>query len=363
MIFAPRKTCHPERSGASQKRVLHLRDGIIVAKVGIAQSATAPAEAKYLRVSHPLSALWGGIAMIFLSTLPLPIHAQNAPAKFNGQAAFNLTQQYINAAPKRWVGSPGHAKAEAFIKEHFKPEIAKGHFETDSFTASTPAGLMDMRNYIVRYPGKKDGIIVLASHYETNYPLRNINFVGANDGGSTTALLIEIGNYLRAHPPQGYSVWLVFDDGEESMLPTWSDSDSLYGTRHLAAKWSQDGTLKKIKALLIADMIADKDLNIDKDENSTPWLLDMLKQAAKNTGHSAYVFKNSTAVQDDHIPFAKRGVPVLDIIDIDYGPRTIALPEGYHHTALDTMDKISAHSLQIAGDLFLEMIRLIDQRG
>jgi Zn-dependent M28 family amino/carboxypeptidase len=89
----------------------------------------------------------------------------------------------------------------------------------------------------------------------------------------------------------------------------------------------------------------------------------MLKQAAKNTGHSAYVFKNPTAVEDDHIPFAKRGVPVLDIIDMDYGPHTISLPDGYHHTALDTMDKISAHSLQIAGDLFLEMIRLINQRG
>jgi hypothetical protein len=288
--------------------------------------------------------------------------AQKSPAKFNGQAAYNLTQQFLNAAPRRWVGSPGHAKAEAFIKEHFKPEIAKGNFETDSFSANTPVGLLDMRNYIVRYPGKKDGIIVLASHYETNYPLRDINFVGANDGASTTALLIEIGNYLRVHPPQGYSVWLVFDDGEESITPNWSDSDSLYGTRHLAAKWSQDGTLKKIKAFLLADMIADKDLNIDFDEESTPWLRDMLKVAAKNTGHSAYIYKNTVpGLQDDHIPFKKRGVPVLDIIDMDYGPRSILHPDGYHHTALDTMDKLSPNSLQIAGDLFLEMIRLIDQ--
>ena len=154
--------------------------------------------------------------------------------------------------------------------ERREQTFAKGHFETDSFTSSTPAGLLDMRNYIVRYPGKKDGIIVLASHYETNYPLRDINFVGANDGGCTTAFLIEMGNYLRVHPPQGYSVWLVFDDGEEA-IQSWSDSDSLYGTRHLAAMWSQDGTLKKIKAFLLADMIGDKDLNIDKDENSTPW--------------------------------------------------------------------------------------------
>ena len=316
-----------------------------------------------LRVPRPLRALCaiGGIAIISLIALLPAAVAQRAPS-FNGQAAFNLTQQYINAAPKRWLGSPGHAKAEAFIKDHFKPEIAKGNFETDSFSASTPAGLLDMRNYIVRYPGKKDGIIVLASHYETNYPLRDINFVGANDGGSTTALLIELGNYLRVHPPQGYSVWLVFDDGEEA-IQSWSDTDSLYGTRHLAAKWSQDGTIRKIKAFLLADMIGDKDLNIDRDENSTPWLLDMLQQAAKNTGHSAYVFKNRTAVSDDHLPFKQRGVPVLDIIDIDYGPHTFMLPDGYHHTAMDTMDKLSPHSMQIAGDLFLEMIRLINQRG
>jgi glutaminyl-peptide cyclotransferase len=323
------------------------------ALVNICHPEPSAAKSKDLRLLLPL-------LVLLLAAAKAP--AQKSPAKFNGQAAYNLTQQYLNAAPKRFIGSPGHAKAEAFIKDHFKPEIAKGHFETDSFTASTPAGLMDMRNYIVRYPGKKDGIIVLASHYETNYPLRDIGFVGANDGASTTALLIEIGNYLRTHPPEGYSVWLVFDDGEEA-IQSWSDSDSLYGTRHLAAKWSQDGTLKKIKAFLLADMIGDKDLNIDHDQNSTPWLLDLLKQAAKKTGNSSYVFKNETAVQDDHLPFKQRGVPVLDIIDIDYGPHTFSLPDGYHHTAFDTIDKISAHSLQIAGDLFLEMIRLIDQRG
>ena len=148
-----------------------------------------------------------------------------------------------------------------------------------------------MTNYIVKFPGKKDGIIVLASHYETNYYLRDINFYGANDGAATSALLIEIGSLLRTHPPEGYSVWLVFDDGEESVSGKWSSADSLYGTRHLAAKWSQDGTLTKIKALLVADMIADKDLNIDYVENSTPWLLDLLKVAAKNTGHSANIFQ------------------------------------------------------------------------
>jgi Zn-dependent M28 family amino/carboxypeptidase len=297
--------------------------------------------------------------------LALPATAQKPAPPVSGQAIYALTQQFLNVAPKRYNGSPGHLAAENFIKDHFKPEAAKGDFETDQFIANTPAGPQTMRNFIVRYPGKKDGVIVLVTHYETNYPLRNIGFVGANDGACTTALLIELGAYFRTHPPQGYSVWLVFDDGEEA-VEAWTannGNDNLYGTRHLAARWYSDGTLRRIKALLVADMIGDKDLNIDFDEESTPWLRDLLKTAAKNTGNSAYIYKNDVpGLGDDHIPFKQRGVPVLDLIDIDYGPRTKDLPDGYHHTQYDTIDKLSPHSLQISADLFLELIRLINQR-
>ena len=300
--------------------------------------------------------------LYFFTITGVQAHAQRPAAHISGQAILELTQQYINAAPHRYVTSADHAHAEEFIKAEFLPEAAKGNFETDTFSPSTPIGMVTMRNYIVRYPGKKDGVIVLATHYETNYPLKDINFVGANDGACTTALLIEIGHYLRAHPPEGFSVWLVFDDGEEA-IKDWSDSDSLYGTRHLAAKWSKDGTILKVKAFLLADMIGDKDLDIPREGNSTPWLSDMLAVAAKNTGHTANVFKSSTTELDDHLPFKQRNVPVLDIGDFDYGPHTNKTPDGYHHTAEDTMDKISAKSLQISADLFLEMIRLINARG
>ena len=298
-------------------------------------------------------------------------HAQGVHSGgISGQAVYTLTEQFLAVAPKRFNGSPGHLAAENFIKDHFKPEAAKGDFETDQFTATTPVGPQTFRNLIVKYPGKKDGIIVLVSHYETNYPLKDTAFVGANDGASTSALLIAIGQYLRAHPPTGYSVWLVFDDGEEAVAnPPYSPSqwapnnaNNLYGTRHLAARWFSDGTLKKIKALLIADMIGDRDLNIDRVENSTPWLLDVLSQAAKNTGHSASIFKYSEDEEDDHLPFVQRGVPSLDVLDAHYGPVDINLPDGYHHTTYDTLDKLSARSLQISADLFLEMIRLINQR-
>jgi glutaminyl-peptide cyclotransferase len=304
------------------------------------------------------------LSLLVLALLSLPALAQPSKSttpRFNGQAAYTLTEQLLAAASKRWSGSPGHEAAEEFIKSHFAPEIAKGNFETDSFTATnTPIGAVPMRNYIVRYPGKKDGVIVIASHYETNYPLKDIDFVGANDGACTSAMLIEMGNYLRKNPPQGYSIWLVFDDGEEA-IKSWSTSDSLYGTRHLAAKWSQDGTIAKIKSFIVLDMIGDKSLDIDREQNSTPWLTDILMTAAKNTNHLAAISKDPPlAIEDDHLPFKQRGVPVLDLIDYDYGPHTQELPDGYHHTAQDTLDKISPKSLQTTGDLVLEIIRLIN---
>jgi glutaminyl-peptide cyclotransferase len=278
----------------------------------------------------------------------------------SGAEVMRLTQEYVNAAPKRFIGSPGHAAAEAFIKDHFKPEAAKGDFVDDRFTARTPIGPLTMHNLIVKFPGKKDGIIVLASHYETNYWLKDIRFVGANDGACTTALLIALGQYYREHPPQGYSVWLLFTDGEESINKEWTNEDSLYGTRHIAAKWSGDGTLGHIKALVLADMIGWKELNIDKETNSTPWLLEDLAKAGRDTGHSKYLFKESQAIQDDHLPFVQRGVPSLDVIDFEYG--TAADPEAFHHTEQDTMDKLSVASLQVSADLFVDLVKLINER-
>jgi Zn-dependent M28 family amino/carboxypeptidase len=213
-----------------------------------------------------------------------------------------------------------------------------------------------MRNFIVRFPGKKPGAIVLATHYETNYPLRNINFVGANDGGSTTGLLLAIADQLRGKTLDGYSVWLVFFDGEEA-IQSWSNSDSTYGSRHLAAKWGKDGTLSHIKAFILADMIGDKDLDIQHETQSTDWLVTLVRQAAKKFGYDRFFFQTEEPVQDDHLPFVERGVPSIDVIDLDYGPNN-----SYHHTAQDTMDKISARSLTIDGDVFLETIRLINQR-
>jgi Zn-dependent M28 family amino/carboxypeptidase len=290
-----------------------------------------------------------GLLLLFPLAAPAQTH-------FNGAKALDYARQFVAIGP-RWPTSPGHARAEAFLRSHFQHDA----LEEDVFTASTPIGAVSMCNFIVRFPGKKDGVIVLATHYETNYPLKNINYVGANDGGSTTGLLMAIADQLRAQTNggkklDGYSVWLLFDDGEEA-IQSWTDSDSLYGTRHLAAKWGRDGTLGRIKAFILADMIGDKDLDILRDTQSTDWLVELVRQAAKKFGYSNYFFKTSNEISDDHQPFVRRGVPSIDIIDLDYGPNN-----SYHHTDKDTMDKISAHSLTIDGDVFMETIRLVNLR-
>ena len=288
----------------------------------------------------------------FLLLAPATLSAQH----FNGNKALDYAREFVAIGP-RWPTSQGHAKAEAWLRAHFQHD----QLEEDAFTADTPIGTVPLRNFIVRFPGKKPGVIVLGTHYETNYPLRNLNFVGANDGAATTGLLMAIADQLRPQTAggkqlDGYSVWLVFFDGEEA-FQTWSQSDSTYGSRHLAAKWGRDGTLAKIKAFLLADMIGDKDLDIQRESYSTQWLVDLVRQAAHKYGYDRYFFQKDEEVEDDHLPFVKRGVPAIDIIDLDYGPNN-----SYHHTAQDTLDKVSAKSLTIDGDVFLETIRLINQR-
>ena len=285
--------------------------------------------------------------LFFLLLLaPLTLCAQH----FNGDKALNYAREFVAIGP-RWPTSPGHLKAEQFLRDHFKHD----NVEEDTFTANTPIGPVAMRNFIVRFPGKKDGVIVLSTHYETNYPLRTINFVGANDGASTTGLLMAIADQLRGKTLDGYSIWLVFFDGEEA-IQTWSASDSTYGSRHLAAKCGRDGTLGKIKAFMLADMIGDKDLDIERETRSTGWLVDLVRQAAHKYGYDRYFFQTEEAVEDDHLAFLDRGVPSIDVIDLDYGPNN-----SYHHTAQDTLDKVSAHSLTIDGDVFLETIKEINQ--
>ena len=259
-------------------------------------------------------------------------------------------RQIVGFGP-RYIGSPGHKKTEEFLRNHLKSD----NLEEDAFSAATPAGNLQMRNFIAKFPGSKDGIIVIAGHYDTLYGRKD--FVGANDGGSSTGLPLALADKLRSQKKRdGYSVWVVWLDGEEA-IKQWTATDSVYGARHLAEKWKNDGTAAKIKGFLLLDMVGDSDLNIEHDQNSTPWLEDMVYKAASGLGYQSHFFGRNIAVSDDHEPFAKIGVPVADLIDFDYGYGNV-----FWHTPQDTLDKLSPKSLEIVGDVTLETVRLIDER-
>jgi glutaminyl-peptide cyclotransferase len=280
---------------------------------------------------------------------PAPVGQLGPAMHVDPAKAWQYTKEIVAIGP-RWDGSPGQQKMGEYIHSRLKNDDV----EEDRFVADTPEGKFNMRNIVAKFPGTKDGIIVIGSHIDTNYPLRHTSFVGANDGACTTALLLAIADQLRGKKLEGYSVWLAFLDGEEA-IKSWSNTDSLYGSRHLAQKWQQDGTSKKIKAFILADMIGDADLDILRDLNSTPWLQDVVYQAATHLGYQSYFFEESNAIEDDHLPFSRIGVPVVDVIDYNYGYHG-----AYHHTTEDTLDKLSPKSLQIAGDVILETIRLLN---
>lgn len=265
--------------------------------------------------------------------------------------AMQYVKEIVGFGP-RWPGSPGQTKVANYLRNKLKAD----NLEEDAFTADTPAGKLPMRNFVAKFPGSKDGIIVLGSHIDTLYPPQGNNFVGANDGGSSTGLLLAIADQLRGKKLEGYSVWLAFFDGEEAVRQ-WSNTDSVYGSHHLAAKWQQDGTIGKIKAFLLADMIGDTDLGIFRDLNSTPWLEDLILGAAQHLGYQSHFFQREDAIGDDHQPFAQLGVPVADLIDLNYGYNN-----SYWHTPQDTVDKLSTRSLKITGDVMLETMRLVNGR-
>ncbi|HEV2117730.1 MAG TPA: M28 family peptidase [Terriglobales bacterium] len=269
------------------------------------------------------------------------------PPHIDATKAMDYTRQVVRFGP-RYLTSPGHKKTEEFLRAHLKND----NLEEDAFTATTPAGTLPMVNFIAKFPGSQNGVVVLAGHYDTLYGRKD--FVGANDAASDTGLLLAIADYLRAQKNRpGYGIWLVWLDGEEA-IKQWSDADSVYGAKHLAEKWQKDGTAKNVKAFLLADMIGDKDLDIDRDQNSTPWLEDIVGEAATRLGYQSHFFQRLNAVEDDHLPFARIGVPVADLIDFSYGYNNV-----FWHSPQDTVDKLSPQSLQIVGDVMLQTARLL----
>ena len=210
----------------------------------------------------------------------------------------------------------------------------------------TPHGRVRMANVVARLPGRRADVVALAGHYDTKL-FTSFRFVGANDGGSSAGLLIELARRL-AKAPREYTVWLVWFDGEEAR-EAWTATDSLYGSRHLAAALERAGRLPR--ALVLVDMIGDRDLNIRRDTYSTPWLNDILWASAARLGHGKHFLNDPLPVEDDHVPFLKAGVPAALLIDFDFPP---------WHTAGDTLDKVSAQSLAVVGDVLLDALPSIE---
>lgn len=255
---------------------------------------------------------------------------------FSGKRAFHDLEELVKLGP-RPPGSQGLEQARKYIARQLS--AAGAEVWDDSFIASTPVGNIPMTNIIGVIQGDSDSVVMVGGHYDTA-KLDSEFFVGANDGGSSTAFLLEMARVL-AHRNNRFTYWVVFFDGEEA-LKQWSPSDSLYGSWQLAEKLAGDGTLKRVKALILVDMVADRHLNILRESNSTPWLTDLVFNSGRQFGYEPFFGGGTYPVEDDHLPFLRKRVPAVDIIDLTPF-------KSYHHTALDTVDKCSPESLAVVG--------------
>lgn len=286
----------------------------------------------------------GGLAALVLLVAAGLVCAADAP-RVDGAAALRHVERLVAIGP-RVAGTSGAERARAYITAELKKLGVK--VEVRSFEADTPHGRLTLANVIAMVPGRRGDIILLGGHYDTKY-FKEFRFVGANDGGSSAALLIELTRRLAAAPRE-YTYWMVWFDGEEARV-SWTATDSLYGSRRLAAELRSAGRLPR--AMILVDMIGDRDLGILREAYSTPWLTDILWATAARLGHGRHFLGTTMGVEDDHAPFLRAGVPAALLIDFDYPP---------WHTADDTLDKVSAQSLAVVGDVVLGALPEIERR-
>jgi glutaminyl-peptide cyclotransferase len=273
-------------------------------------------------------------------------------AVFSGAAAF-AAARHAASFGERPSGSEAIARLREWIVSQVRP--FGGQISLDPFNGQTPDGPVAMTNIIVKFPGKTGKAVAITGHYDTKR-ISMVRFVGANDGGSSTGFLIEFAR-VASRLKHADDLYIVFFDGEEA-VGNWSDTDSLYGSRHLAAKWGTNGTLSRLKALINVDMIGDKDLDVLNDGGSSQSLREMVARTAATLGDSKYFQTAVTGADDDHMPFVNEGVNAIDLLDLDYGPHN-----SYWHTAADTPDKLSAHSFQVVGDVVLGVVQEIEKTG
>ena len=300
------------------------------------------------------------------SSVPARVAAADAapPASqtggFDGARAYEYLARQVAFGP-RPAGSPALARTQDYIKGQLATFGCK--VDEDDFNAQTPIGPIRMKNILAKIPGSGREVILLMTHYDT---VRIDNFVGANDAASSTAVMLEMAKlYCGPRPAEKLhtaNLWIAFLDGEEAQhvvngVAQWTDEDSVYGSRELAARMALSGDLKRVKAVVLADMIGDRDLRIERERESTPWLTDLIWSTAKRLGYGKnFLDEQQGPVGDDHGPFIRRGVPAVDLIDFE--------SQGtFWHTPQDTLDKVTPHSLAIVGHVLVEVLPQIDRRG
>ena len=292
------------------------------------------------------------LTLLTFCSCALSLHPSASP--INGERAMEHVRAQVAFGPR-----PPGSSALRRCREYIAAQMKSFGFEIeeDVFTADTPYGPIEMTNLIARGSNGKGekGVIALATHYDTKL-MEGKNFVGANDAGSSTGLLIELGRVLAGDTGGQYDYWFLFLDGEEAFIE-WSAFDSTYGSRHLARKWKEDGTASRIRALILLDMIGDKDLDIIYDTNSTRDLMDMVWETAKNEGLESILSRYRGSIEDDHLPFLGVGIPSVDIIDLNYGPGN-----SWHHTTEDTLDKVSVESLEKTGRLVIALLSRLQKQ-
>jgi glutaminyl-peptide cyclotransferase len=285
----------------------------------------------------PIARLLVFLAAASFLVLAPPRSMAESPA-FNGGRAFQDLKRLVAFGP-RPAGSPELAAARDWILRQLRQTHAR--VEADSFRASTPIGPLAMTNVVAKFPGVRPQVVIIAGHYDTKR-FADFRFVGANDGASSAAFLLELARVLSARKNL-LTYWLVFFDGEEA-VQQWSASDSVYGSRHFVQKLTAEGELSRVQAMILVDMIGDAKLDIQRDDNSTPWLSDLVFQTARRLGYGKYFQNGQVPMEDDHLPFVNAGVSAVDLIDLDYGPNN-----RYWHSAEDTVEHCSPLSLTIVG--------------
>jgi len=262
---------------------------------------------------------------------------------FDAARAYEHVKKMVEVGPHP-AGSEAIKTAQNYIIKEFKNYGLK--ITEDSFIAKTPRGTVPMKNIIAEVEGEKPGVVIIAGHYDTKL---QDGFVGANDGGSSTAAVLEMARVLSKSKPE-YTLWFTLFDGEEAVVE-WSamnGMDNTYGSRHMVSKLKTDKAFDRIKAMILVDMIGDKNLNLKREGESTEWLVNLMWTTAHKIGYNANYLLEEQYISDDHIPFKESGIPVIDFIDFDYGP-----DHSYWHTNQDTLDKISGKSLKAVGDVII----------